>query len=64
MMPDKTGPLLEAGYSLADIAFGVQLGSLSLAGVELDAARWPKIRAYGEWISRRPAFEKVMSQLG
>ena len=35
MMPDKTGPLLEAGYSLADIAFGVQLGSLALASVEL-----------------------------
>jgi len=57
------GPLLEAGFGLGDIAFGAQLGSLKLARFDVDAARWPKVRAYSEWVLARPSFEKVHSEL-
>ncbi|MBW2420259.1 MAG: glutathione S-transferase family protein [Deltaproteobacteria bacterium] len=63
LVPDHAGPLLEAGFGLGDIAFGAQLGSLKLARFDVDAARWPKVRAYSEWVLARPSFEKVHSEL-
>lgn len=62
LIPDAAGPLLDAGFSLADVAFGAQLSSLHLAKV--DVAGWPKIRAYSEWILARPSFQAVLKQLG
>ena len=60
LIPDKAGPLLESGFSLADIACGAQLSGLKLAGHDIDAGRWPKIRAYSDWVLARPSFETVL----
>ncbi len=62
LVPEQAGPLLEAGFSLADVAFGAQLSGLRLAEFAIDAGRWPKIRAYSDWILARPSFETVMEK--
>ena len=62
LIPDAAGPLLDAGFGLADIAFGAQLSSLQLAECEIDAARWPKIAAYRDWILGRPSFKEVLAR--
>ena len=61
-VPVQVGPLLEAGFSLADIAFGSQLSGLKLAKFEIDAGSWPKVRAYSDWILARPSFETVIDK--
>jgi glutathione S-transferase len=63
LIPDEAGPLLEAGFGIGDVAFGVQLASLKLARHELDAARWPKVCAYASWAHARPSFDKVHAAL-
>ena len=63
MIPDACGPLVGDAISLADIAFGAQLSSIVLARFEIDAARWPKISAYSDWILGRDSFVEVMSTL-
>ncbi len=45
--------------SIADLAVGCQLQALSLAGFEIDAARWPKLARYSEGLRRRPSFQRV-----
>ena len=62
MIPEKAGPLLEAGFSLADVSFGAQLSSLRLASFDIDAGSWPKVRAYSDWILARPSFETVLAK--
>ena len=62
LIPEKAGPLLEAGFSLADVSFGAQLSSLRLAKFDIDAGSWPKIRAYSDWILARPSFETAMEK--
>ncbi len=62
LIPEKAGPLLDSGFSLADVAFGAQLSSLKLASVEIDAGRWPKTRAYSDWILARPSFQTVLEK--
>ena len=62
LIPEKAGPLLDSGFSLADVAFGAQLSSLKLAGFEIDAGRFPRSRAYSDWILARPSFEKVIEK--
>ena len=62
LIPEKAGPLLEAGFSLADVAFGAQLSSLRLAAHDIDVGRWPKTRAYSDWILARPSFETVLQK--
>jgi len=62
LIPEKAGPLLDSGFSLADVAFGAQLSSLKLAGFEIDAGQSPKTRAYSDWILARPSFEKVIEK--
>ena len=62
LIPDEAGPLLDSGFSLADVAFGAQLSNLKLAGFDIDASRWPKIRTYSDWILARPSFQTVMEK--
>jgi glutathione S-transferase len=63
MIPDASGPLVGDAFSLADIAFGAQLSSLMLAKIELDAERWPKVRAYSEWVLGRDSFASVLKTM-
>ncbi len=63
LIPDRPGPLLESGFSVADAAFASQLGSLELAGEKIDAARWPRIAAYADWVSGRPSVQRVRGLL-
>ena len=62
LIPEQTGPLLEAGFSLADVAFGAQLSGLKLAKFEIDAGSWPKVSAYSDWILARPSFKTVIDK--
>ncbi len=62
LIPDEAGPLIDSGFSLADIAFGAQLSSLKLAELDIDGARWPKVRAYSDWILDRPSFKTVIEK--
>ncbi len=62
LIPEKAGPLLDSGFSLADVAFGAQLSSLKLARFEIDSGRFPKVRAYSDWILARPSFETVLEK--
>lgn len=45
--------------SIADLAVGAHLQTLSLAGFEVDAARWPKLARYGAGLRRRASFQRV-----
>ena len=48
--------LVGGRFSLADCAVGAQLQSWVLGGEEIDAARWPKVRAYSDSVLSRPSF--------
>ena len=50
-----------AGFSIADAALGAQLGTLTLSGVAIDAARWPRTARYYELLMKRPSFVAATS---
>jgi glutathione S-transferase len=47
--------------SIADLALGAQLQTASLAGIEPDPARWPRLSAYGRSLRARPSFQAVLA---
>jgi len=59
-LPAGQGTLL-ARFSIADAAVGGQLATLKLAGVEIDARRWPRTASYCRTLLARPSFEKAMA---
>ena len=59
-LPADQGTLL-ARFSIADAALGAQLGTLTLSGVALDAARWPRTARYYELLTKRPSFVAATS---
>ena len=50
-------------FTLADLAVGAQLQNWALAQEEIDAARWPKLRAYSDRVLSRPSFKTVAEQV-
>jgi glutathione S-transferase len=50
-----------ARFSIADAALGAQLGTLTLSGVAIDAARWPRTARYYELLMKRPSFVAATS---
>ena len=50
----EDGDTLLARFSIADAALGAQLGSLTLSSIEIDAGRWPRIRALLPGAARAP----------
>jgi glutathione S-transferase len=51
-----------ARFGIADAALGAQLGSLTAAGVALDAARWPRTARYTRALLARPSFKTAMAR--
>lgn len=49
-----------ARFSIADVALGAHLGWLPLAGIELDAKRWPRTARYAEGLAARPSFKTTL----
>ncbi len=50
-----------ARFGIADAALGAQLSSLTLAGVEIDARRWPRTASYYRALLARPSFKTAMA---
>jgi len=59
-IPADRGTVL-ARFSIADAALGAQLGTLTLSGVAIDAARWPRTARYYELLMKRPSFVAATS---
>jgi glutathione S-transferase len=55
--------LVGGRFGLADCAVGAQLQSWALAGEAIDAARWPRVRAYADAILARPSFRAMEQAL-
>lgn len=53
--------LVGARFSVADAAWGAQLGGLHFAGEKIDPARHPKVAAYVEKLFARPSFKNAMA---
>jgi glutathione S-transferase len=51
-----------ARFGIADAALGAQLGTLTLAGIEIDARRWPRTASYYQALLARPSFKTAMAQ--
>jgi len=50
-----------ARFSIADAALGAQLGTLTLAGIEIDPRRWPRTASYYRALLARPSFKTAMA---
>ncbi|MDJ0785834.1 MAG: glutathione S-transferase family protein [Myxococcota bacterium] len=48
---------LLSGFSIADVAMGVQLQNLEIAGESVDASRWPRTAHYASALLGRPSFK-------
>ena len=60
-IPEGRGTLL-ARFSIADAALGAQLGTLTLAEIEIDARRWPRTASYYRALLARPSFKTAMAR--
>ncbi len=49
-------------FSVADIGIASPFVNLRLAGVELDASRWPKLSGYVQRIFSRPSFKDCIAE--
>jgi glutathione S-transferase len=56
-----SGFLVEDRITLADIAVASPFVNLAHVGVEIDAARWPRVVAYVEGILGRPSFATLVA---
>ena len=61
---DERGCVVGGRFSIADCAIGAQLQSWALGEEEIDASRWPNVRAYSEAILSRPSFKAIRSAVG
>ncbi len=60
-MPGDRDSVL-ARFGIADAALGAQLGSLTSAGIEIDARRWPRTARYYRALLARPSFKTATAQ--
>lgn len=56
------GDSVLARFGIADAAIGAQLGSLTWAGIEIDALRWPRTARYYDALRARPSFKTAMAR--
>jgi glutathione S-transferase len=49
-------------FSIADVAVGTQFVNMRLAGVTLDAQRWPKLARYVARVHERPSFKALIDE--
>ncbi len=54
--------LIENRFSIADISMGTQFASFAHGGGEVDAKRWPRLRAYVERVHSRPSFKAIIEE--
>jgi glutathione S-transferase len=54
--------LVGGRFTLADIAVASPFVNLGLAGVKVDAKRWPKLAAYIDRIHSRPSFKALIEE--
>lgn len=47
-------------FTIADAALAGPLGSLALAGVEIDDERWPRLAAYSSAVLARPSYQNAV----
>ena len=58
-----SGDWLAGGqFSIADVAIGTQFVNMRLAGVTLDAQRWPKLTRYVARVHERPSFKALIDE--
>ena len=58
-----TGDWLAGGqFSIADVAVGTQFVNMRLAGVTLDAQRWPKLARYVARVHERSSFKALIDE--
>jgi glutathione S-transferase len=55
--------LVDGRFSVADCAVGAQLQNWTLAGEQIDAARWPKLARYSEATLSRPSFKGLTESI-
>jgi len=60
---DDTGCVVGDRFSIGDCALGAQLQNWALAGIEVDAGRWPNVRAYAEAVLSRPSFKALAAEI-
>ena len=58
----ESGYLVGDGLTLADIAVASPFVNFAHVGVEVDAARWPKLAAYVEAMLARPSFAALVAR--
>jgi glutathione S-transferase len=51
-----------ARFSIADVALGAHLGWLAMAGIDLDARRFPRTARYYQALLARPSFKAALAQ--
>lgn len=49
-------------FSIADIGIGTQFVNLRLAGVSIDATKWPKLARYIARVHERPSFKALIEE--
>ncbi len=49
-------------FSIGDVAIGTAIANLRIAGVSIDAARWPKLARYVARVHERPSFAKLIAE--
>lgn len=54
--------LVGGRLSIADVAVATQLAQLIHAGLEVDAARWPKLAAWRDRMHARPSFKSCIEE--
>ncbi len=54
--------LVGSQFSIADIAIGTVFVNLRLAGVSVDAARWPKLARHIARVHERPSFKTLIEE--
>ncbi|MCP3983412.1 MAG: glutathione S-transferase family protein [bacterium] len=60
--PDSGDAIVGGRFSNADIAIGCQFVNLGLAGVEVDASRWPRLAAYVAAVLANPHFKPLIEE--
>ena len=58
-VPESGDAIVGGRFSIADVALGSQLMNIRIAGLEIDAGRWPKLAAYVQAVHGNPWFKPV-----
>lgn len=56
------GPIVGSRFSIADLSLGSPFINARHGGYTLDAARWPKLAAYLEYVHGQPAYKDILAE--